>query len=79
MRRKIVSLLAAGAFAAAPVAAQAQPASSLSIASVARAGAATEDASEIRGGIILPTLAIVAIIAALALTDTWPFDESESP
>ena len=39
------------------------------------------EGSELRGrGTILPLLAVVAIILAiLALTDTWPFDEPESP
>ena len=78
MRRKIVALIAACAFAAGPVAAQAQTAAPLSLASVARAGAETRDANEIRGGIILPTLAIVAILAALALTKTFPFNDDPS-
>lgn len=81
MRRKIVALIAASAFAAGPVAAQAQSAAPLSIAAAARAGAETRDANEYRGGVILPTLAIVAIIALLAATNTFPFGggDAESP
>lgn len=78
MRRKIIALIAASAFAAGPVAAQAQTAAPLSIAAAARAGAETRDSNEIRGGIILPTLAIAAIIALLALTNTWPFNNKPS-
>jgi hypothetical protein len=78
MRKKIIALIAATALAAGPATAQAVSASSLSLAATVRAGAETDDANEIRGGIILPTLAIIAVIALLALTDTWPFDDGPS-
>lgn len=80
----------AGAFAAAalvvsgPVAAQSS-AQSLSLANTAivdRAGAEGDEASELRRrGLILPAIAAAAIILAiLALTDTWPFDNGpDSP
>lgn len=39
------------------------------------------EGSEIRGGVILPTLVLIALIlAVLKATDTWPFDEDpQSP
>ena len=78
MRNKLITLFAAAALASGPVAAQAQSAAPLSVVTAARAGAQTDDANEIRGGIILPALAIIAVIAVLALTDTWPFDDGPS-
>jgi hypothetical protein len=43
----------------------AQSAAPLSLRADARAGAATEDANAIRGGIIIPTLIVLAIVAAV--------------
>lgn len=78
MRNKLIALAAAAALAAGPTMAQAQTAPA-PLAAAARAGADLDDANGIRGGVILPTLAIILIIGVLALTDTWPFDEPESP
>lgn len=80
MRKKLVALLAATALAAGPAAAQARSAAPLSLGGTVRAGAPTEDANGIRGGIILPTLAILAILGLLAATGTFPFsDDPSSP
>lgn len=68
MLKKTLAAAAAFSLTATPVMAQAQ----------APVEPASEhvDGSEMRGGVILPTLAIVALIlAVLALTDTWPFDD----
>ena len=74
MRKSLVALFAAGALAASgPVVAQSRAASAEL---PARSGAEMEDASELRGGFIIPTVAIVGVILLiLALTDTWPFDD----
>ena len=72
MRKSFVALLATGALVATgPVLAQSRAADM-----PARSGAPMEDASELRGGFIIPTVAIVGVILLiLALTDTWPFDD----
>ena len=71
------SLMAAAAFslAASPVLAQSQTAP-------VQPAEESVEGSELRGrGVLLPAIAVVAIILAiLALTDTWPFDEDpDSP
>ncbi|HST37206.1 MAG TPA: hypothetical protein VLK25_11325 [Allosphingosinicella sp.] len=78
MRKKFIALIAATALAAGPAAAQARSAAPLSLSATARAGASSEDANGIRGGIILPTLAILAILGLLAATGTFPFDDGPS-
>lgn len=75
MLKKTLMAAAAFSLAASPVMAQSQAAP------VVPAEESVEG-SELRGrGVLLPGIAIVAIILAiLALTDTWPFDgEPESP
>jgi hypothetical protein len=70
------SLMAAAAFslAASPVLAQSRTAP-------VQPAEESVEGSELRRGTLLPGLALVAIILAiLALTDTWPFDEDpQSP
>jgi hypothetical protein len=64
-KKATVAAILAVSMASTPV--LAQSAASLSVAS--RSGAATEDASELRGGFIIPAVAIIAIILGiLALT-----------
>ena len=75
MLKKTLVAAAAFSLAASPVLAQAQTAP-------VQPAQEQVDGSELRGrGTILPLLAITAIILAiLALTNTWPFDEDpESP
>ena len=74
MLKKTLVAAAAFSLAASPVLAQSQAAAPApSIEEV--------EGSEMRGrGKILPFLAVAAIILAiLALTDTWPFDDPDSP
>lgn len=78
MRKKIAALIAASALAAGPVAAQARTAAPLSLTAAARAGAQTGDANDIRGGFILPLLAVLAILGVLAATGTFPFEDDPS-
>ena len=79
MRSKLVGLFAAAALiSTGPVVAQSRAAE----ANVpARSGAAVDDANQLRGGIGIHPLEIVAtlglIVWILALTDTWPFDDDE--
>ena len=75
MLKKTLLTAAAFSLAAAPVMAQAQTAP-------VEPAQEQVDGSELRGrGVLLPLIAVTAIILAiLALTDTWPFDEDpESP
>ena len=75
MLKKTLVAAAAFSLAASPVLAQAQTAP-------VEPAQEQVDGSELRGrGTILPLLALTAIILAiLALTNTWPFDEDpESP
>ena len=76
MLKKTLMAAAAFSLAAAPVMAQAQT----QPAPVQPAEESVEG-SELRGrGTLLPLIAVVALILAiLALTDTWPFDEPDSP
>lgn len=69
MSSKKLAALAALSLMTASSAAVAQSAASLSLAQapVARAGAQLEDANDIRGGFILPLIAIVAIVVAVIL------------
>jgi type VI protein secretion system component VasF len=50
-----------------------------SAAAPAAVAPASEDVegNELRGGFILPLAVIIAILLALKLTDTWPFDDDE--
>lgn len=48
-----------------PVLAQAAPASMASLSLVDRAGSVTDDASELRGGFIIPLIALIAIILGI--------------
>jgi hypothetical protein len=47
--------------------------------SAAAPAPASEDVegNELRGGFIIPLAVIIAILLALKLTDTWPFDDDE--
>ena len=65
----------------AAVAQSAQPLSLSNSPAVERAGAESEDASRLEGIGILPIIGVVVVIVAiLALTDTWPFDDDpDSP
>jgi hypothetical protein len=74
VRRKLVALFTAAALVATgPAIAQSRAASAPS---VERSGAEMEKANELRGGYLIPTVAIIGLILLiLALTDTWPFDD----
>ena len=63
MRKSMLAVAAAVSMIAVSSGALAQSAAPLSLRADARAGAATQDASDIRGGFILPTLAVLAIVA----------------
>jgi hypothetical protein len=67
-KKASVAAVLAVSMAGAPVLAQSAPsAASLSVA--ARSGAATDDANELRGGFIIPVVAVIAIVLGiLALT-----------
>ena len=78
--RKIVGVLAAATLAASGPAAAQSAAQSLSVTNSpsVRAGATLDKKSDLRRGGIVPIIAGVAIILAiLALTDTWPFDDND--
>ena len=75
MLKKTLVAAAAFSLAASPVLAQSQTAP-------VQPAEENVEGSELRGrGVLLPGLALVALIlAVLALTDTWPFDEDpQSP
>ncbi|MFN3945348.1 MAG: hypothetical protein ACK4K7_10505 [Allosphingosinicella sp.] len=76
MFNKSLAALAAASLAVAPVMAQAQ-----SVPSAAAAPSIEQvEGSEAfgRGGIVLPVIAAVAVVLAiLALTNTWPFDDKK--
>jgi hypothetical protein len=63
MRKSMLAIAAAVSMIGLSSGALAQSAAPLSIRGDVRAGAAMEDVSDIRGGFILPTLAVLAIIA----------------
>lgn len=65
MRRPILAAVAAVSMIGASSAALAQSAAPLSVAAHARAGADMQQPANIRGGFILPTLAIIAIAALI--------------
>ena len=80
MKRVLAFLSAAALVASGPVAAQTRSAPAPASAGVERSGAEMEDANELRRGFLLPAVIIALILAILAVTDTWPFDEDpESP
>lgn len=62
---KVLASVAAAALVAAPVAAAPNPAASLSVAHSARAGTATNNSSELRGGFVIPLVALVAVILGI--------------
>lgn len=68
MRKSMLAAVAAVAMIGATSGtAVAQSAAPLSIASMVRTDAGTNEASDLRGGFILPTLAILAIIGVILL------------
>jgi hypothetical protein len=68
MRRPILAAIAAvSMLGASGSAAIAQSATPLSLASQVQSDAGTNDASDLRGGFILPVLAVLAIIGAIIL------------
>ena len=78
-KASLVAMLAAS-MASTPVLAQsANPASSLSVAAAAeRSGADIDDANAVRGGFIIPLLAVLAVIAGI-LAATGGNDGPDSP
>jgi ABC-type sugar transport system substrate-binding protein len=72
MLKKALLSVAALSLAVSPVLAQADAAQ----AAPEPAAEAAEGNELFRGGIIIPTLVVLAaILVILALTDTWPFDD----
>ncbi len=67
MRRQILAAAAAVSLMSVGSAAVAQSAAALSVAAQARAGADTGEASDLRGGFIIPTLIVLAIIGGIYL------------
>lgn len=65
MRKSMLAVAAAVSMISLSGGALAQSAAPLSLRADLRAGATTDDASDIRGGFILPTLAVLAIIAVI--------------
>ena len=84
MRSKKIAALAALSLMVGSSAAVAQSAQPLSLANspaVERSGAESEDANQLESFGILPIIGVVVVVlAVLALTDTWPFDDDpDSP
>ena len=80
MRKSILAAVAAiSMIGASGSAAVAQSAAPLSLASQMGAGATTSDANDIRGGFILPTLAILAIIGIIVLVSSGGNNNPSSP
>jgi len=77
MSFKKVTVAAILAVSMASTAVLAQSAASLSVAS--RSGAATEDASELRGGFIIPAVAVIAIILGILVLTGGGDDGPSSP
>ena len=74
MLKRGLASVAALSLAASPVLAQA----GVARATPEPASEAAEGNELFRGGIIIPTLAVLAaILVILAATDTWPFDDDE--
>jgi hypothetical protein len=65
MRKSMLAAAAAVSMISLSSGALARSAAPLSLRADARAGAATQDASDIRGGFILPTIAVLAIVALI--------------
>ena len=77
-KKASVAAALAVSMASTPVLAQtASPAAPLSVA--ARSGAATSDASDLRGGFIIPVVAIVAIILGILAATSGHGDRPHSP
>lgn len=82
MRRPLLAAVAAISMIGASSAAQAQSlappsAAALSVGAHMRAGADTQEASDLRGGFIIPTLAVLAIIGLIYLLTKG--DDATSP
>jgi hypothetical protein len=67
MRKSVLAVAAAVSMICASSGALAQSAAALSIAANAPAGADVKDDSDLHGGFILPTLAVLAIVAVIYL------------
>jgi len=77
-KKATVAAVLAVSMAGAPVLAQSTPsAAPLSVA--ARSGATTDDASELRGGFIIPAIAVVAIILGILALTGGHGDRPHSP
>ncbi|HYI64448.1 MAG TPA: hypothetical protein VEW71_06130 [Allosphingosinicella sp.] len=74
-KKASVAAILAVSMASTPV--LAQSAASLSVA--ARSGATTEDANELRGGFIIPAIAVVAIILGILALTGGGGDRPHSP
>jgi len=79
-KASLVAVLAAS-MASTPVLAQsANPASSLSVAAASeRAGADMDDASQMRGGFLIPLIAVVAVILGVLAATSGGGDRPTSP
>ena len=77
-KKATVAALLAASMSSAPVLAQTASASSLSVAS-ARAGESTESADELRGGFVIPLIAVVAIILGILAATSGGSEPPRSP
>ncbi len=76
-KKATVAALLAASMSSAPVLAQTASASSLSVA--ARAGESTESASELRGGFVIPLIAVVAVILGILAATSGGSEPPRSP
>jgi hypothetical protein len=74
-----LAALTALSMVATPAMAQAASAAKLSVASQARSGAELGEASELRGGFIIPLIAIIAIILGILAATQGDGDPPRSP
>ena len=79
MSLKKASVAAALAVSMASTPVLAQTVSSAAPLSVARSGATTSDASELRGGFIIPLVAVIAIILGILAATSSSGDRPHSP
>ena len=78
-KKATVAAMLAVSMAGSPVLAQSAAPSAAPLSVAARAGATTEDANEIRGGFIIPLIAVVAIILGILAATGGSGDRPNSP
>jgi hypothetical protein len=78
-KKATVAAILAVTMAGSPVLAQSAAPSAAPLSVAARAGATTEDSSELRGGFIIPLIALVAIILGVLAATSGGGDRPHSP